>query len=236
MPATSRPLGSTPWRARPTALAPCGIRHSEAPVAAAKSPAAARRAAACGWFSATPPTITTARLAALATSRNAASLRAPASCDGATMRLPAMLKAKSKSTGLTTCTLAPLRTALRMRWCSSGNSWRIWVPNRTMTSACSISASGSANGSATAPSEKSRLLMRWSRLPVPRPSASLASRPPSSFDTAGCTSTPRLSPRCARRISAAADRPSAQDTSRHSPLTFCSGFTARSSAYRPWCE
>ncbi|KAG0763284.1 hypothetical protein G6F22_018454 [Rhizopus arrhizus] len=213
------------------------MRHSLAPVAAAKSRAAARIAAACGWFSAMPPTISTVLLPPCTAERSSALASASANFDGATICLPAMLKAKSKSTGLTTWILAPLVVcALRRRACSSGSSWRMLLPRTTMRSAPSISASGRPNTSAVAASEKSRLLMRWSMLLEPRPLARRASSAPSSFEVAGCTSTPRLSPWLALRISAAAARPSAQLTSFHSPLTLRSGLTARSSLYRPGCE
>jgi hypothetical protein len=213
------------------------MRHSEAPVAAAKSPRRHGSRRPADGSRQCAPTITTARLRGLRDSRRRViAQRRPA----ATARRSACRPAEGEVEidRIDHVHLGAARTALRMRWCSSGSSWRMLLPSSTMRSACSISASGMPNGSATAPSEKSRLLMRWSRLPVP--SAFGQTRQQRALLVRGGRMHQH-----AEVIAAVGAQDlgrggqafvPATSGSRHSPLTFCSGFTARSAAYRPWCE
>ncbi len=122
-PAHRAPVGSTPWRARPSALAPCGMRHSAAPVAAAKPRAAARIAAACGLVlgqRADDDHRAAARPAARRAARPRRARRRAATAR--TMLLAGEVEGEVEIDRIDR--RAPSRRAcqaLRRRWCSSGS-------------------------------------------------------------------------------------------------------------------
>ena len=241
-----------------------------APVACATNVAAARSSEACGCCTARSPKITTEPLASALhcerlrrVVRRASRYRA-----GETVRVRQMAvvvrglgeieqridhrrrrddalagqasKLKSKSSGLIAYTFAPRLHALRMRWPSSGSSWRGLQPtSRIAPRLLDLARAASRTVAPAAPSAKSSCAQAMiDVLAAERRARACASRQPSSFDVAGCDQRAELAaPACSfRPLGDERDRLVPARPRRSRRPCGSSACVARSAAYRPSCE